>query len=97
MPVAGDYETFRDELVARHQNVATSVLSTVGDVLLILGAVSAVGVRKFRLGGLFAIGGVVAAVVAHLFQPGTLGNELRSISSRPLWALRAEIERIFVR
>jgi hypothetical protein len=89
-----DYQTFRDEHIARHQNEATSSLSTIGDVLVLLGAVIAIGVRKLGLGGLLAVAGVVAAVVAHLFQPGTLRDELRAIYTHPLWAARAEKARI---
>jgi hypothetical protein len=75
----------------------TSLLSTIGDSLLILGTLTAVGGRKFRMGTVLAGLGVTAAVVAHLFQPGTLGDELKAISPHPLWAARAETERIFSR
>jgi hypothetical protein len=94
MQAAREYEAFREELLARHNDPVTSFLSTLGDCLLILGTLTAVAGRKFRMGALLGGLGVAAAVVAHLFQPGTLGDELKAISSHPLWTSRAEKERI---
>jgi hypothetical protein len=93
--LAGPYEAFRDQLMSRHQHPMTSGLSTVGDVFLVLGVLVAAVFRKRRLGAVGIAVGVSAAVVAHLFQPGTLKDELAAISSHPLWAARAERQRIF--
>jgi hypothetical protein len=41
--------------------------------------------------------GVAIAVVAHLFQPGTVRDEIAQVLRHPLWAIRAEVHRIFGR
>jgi hypothetical protein len=91
---SGNFEAFYDRLVARHQTPATHLLSTVGDAVMLIAI--AVGLVRRRgglgLGGLLA--GLSIAAVAHLFQPGTLGDELREITLHPLWALRAEARRV---
>jgi hypothetical protein len=93
--LAGPYEAFSEQLKSRHQNPMTSGLSTVGDVFLILGFLVATIGRKYRLGAFGVLVGVSAAVVAHLFQPGTLKDELAAIYSHPLWAAKAERQRVF--
>lgn len=93
--LVGPYEAFRDQLMSRHQHPMTSGLSTVGDVFLVLGVLVAAVFRKRHLGAVGVAVGVSAAVVAHLFQPGTLKDELAAISSHPLWAAKAESQRVF--
>jgi hypothetical protein len=38
--------------------------------------------------------GLGVAAFAHVFQPGTLGDEVGAILRHPLWAVRAETGRI---
>ena len=85
---------FSDQLMSRHQHPMTSGLSTVGDVFFVLGVLVAIVRRKYRMGAVGILLGVSAAVIAHLFQPGTLKDELAAIYSHPLWAARAEGQRI---
>jgi hypothetical protein len=92
--LAGPYEVFSDQLISRHQHPLTSGLSTVGDVFLVLGVIVAIVSRKYRMGVVGILLGVSAAVIAHLFQPGTLRDELAAIYSHPVWAARAEGQRI---
>jgi hypothetical protein len=92
--LAGPYEVFSDQLMSRHQHPMTSGLSTVGDVFFVLGVLVAIVRRKYRMGAVGILLGVSAAVIAHLFQPGTLKDELGAIYSHPLWAARAEGQRI---
>ncbi len=94
MPDSGAYEAFRAELYARHQHPMTSLLSTVGDSLFILGLLAVLPGRRYRAGAAGMAAGVTAAVVAHLFQPGTLKDELKAISTHPLHAAMAERERV---
>ena len=88
------YELFRDKLIARHQHPMASALSTVGDVLVVIGFLTLAIRRSRRLGAAGIAVGVSSAVVAHLFQPGTLKNELGAILSHPLWAAKAERQRL---
>lgn len=88
---------YREQLIGRHQNAATSVLSTVGDVAMIGGLAAGVATRRVVVGAAgFGIG-VAIAVVAHLFQPGTVRDEIAQVLRHPLWAIRAEVHRIFGR
>jgi hypothetical protein len=88
------YESFRDRLIDRHTNPATSALSTVGDVVMYGGLAAGVVARKPRIAALGLSLGFGVAVLAHLFQPGTLGEELRALFRHPSWALKAECERV---
>jgi hypothetical protein len=88
------YESFRDRLIDRHTNPATSVLSTVGDVVMYGGLAAGVVVRRPRIAVLGLSVGFGIAVLAHLFQPGTLGEELRAVIRHPSWAFKAECERV---
>ena len=93
----GPYEAFCNQLMARHQHPMTSGLSTVGDALVVLGVLVAAVSRRRGLGAVGVALGVSAAVVAHIFQPGTLKDELAAISSHPLWAAKAETRRVLAR
>jgi hypothetical protein len=91
---ATTYSEFRQELFDRHQNGFTSVLSTVGDAFPALGVVAAIATRnrQWAFRGLW--GGLAVASVAHLFQPGTLLAEYVAIARHPVWAARAELDRV---
>ena len=91
------YETYRDRLFQRHENRVTSALSTVADVVMVGAVAGGIAARRPRLVGAGLSVGFGLAVVAHLFQPGTLGEELSAVGRHPVWVLRAERERIFKR
>lgn len=88
------YSQFRQELLDRHQNRLTSALSTAGDALPAMGVVVAIGTRDRRWAFRGLWGGLAIASVAHLFQPGTLLAEYLAIARHPLWAARAERDRV---
>lgn len=93
--LAGPYQVFREQLMSRYQHPMTSGLSTVGDAFVIFGVLVAVGSRRRHLGAAGVAIGVSAAVIAHLLQPGTLKDELAAIYSHPVWAAKAEKQRLF--
>jgi hypothetical protein len=39
--------------------------------------------------------GFAIAAAAHLFQPGTLRDEVAAVVRHPLWSARAEAHRVF--
>jgi hypothetical protein len=88
------YEEFRDALLARHENPMTSTLSTVGDALELASLPVGIATRSARVGLTLFAAGYAVAVVAHLFQPGTLHDEIAGIVRHPVWALRAETDRV---
>jgi hypothetical protein len=88
------FEEFQAELVSRHEHYLTDRFATLGDLGLLVGLGLVLG-RKFRAtGAVTLVVGLVLVNVAHLFQPGTLGPELRAIVRHPIWALRAETHRM---
>lgn len=89
------YEGYRLRLFARHQNGVTNVLSTIGDGIMTGGVVAGLFSRRPRVAVLGLLSGFGVAVIAHLFQRGTLRDELRALLDHPLWAVKAERERIF--
>jgi hypothetical protein len=89
------FVAYRDRLLSRHQNRATDVLSTVGDVVFLGALASAVATRRVQVGVLGATAGLAVILGAHLFQPGTMRDEVTEVLRHPVWALRAEVERIF--
>jgi hypothetical protein len=50
--------------------------------------------RRLRVAGVVLAVGFGIAAIAHLFQPGTLGEELGAVFRHPIWAVRAEGQRI---
>jgi hypothetical protein len=88
------YEEFRDALIARHQNPVTSALSTAGDVLLLAAVPAGVATRSPRAAAGCFVAGYAVAVVAHLFQPGTVADEVVSVFRHPVWSTRAETVRV---
>jgi NaMN:DMB phosphoribosyltransferase len=91
------FDAYRDRFLSRHENNVTSVLSTVGDVVIAAGLGAAVATRRVQVGVIGVSVGTAIAAIAHLFPPGTLRDEVSSILRHPVWAARAEGERIFGR
>ncbi|MDT5185205.1 MAG: hypothetical protein QOJ20_2583 [Mycobacterium sp.] len=91
------FTAYRDRLLSRHENSVTNALSTAGDVVMLGGVVAAVVTRRVGVGVIGVASGAALAAAAHLFQPGTLREEITAILRHPVWAVRAEGHRIFGR
>src|ERR1700712_1052962 len=89
-----EFIAYREQLLARHQTVATSVLSTVGDVVMVGGIAAGVATRRVVVGAAGIGAGLAIAVIAHFFQPGTVRNEIAAVARHPVWAIRADVHRI---
>ena len=91
------FSAFREQYLSRHENPVNSALHTVGDVVAVGGLAAAVVTRRIRVG---VIGDTVAfaiGTVGHLFQPGTLRDDIVADFRHPIWYVRAEGQRIFAR
>jgi hypothetical protein len=88
------YEEFREALIARHQTVATSALSTVADGIWIATIPVGLITRSFKTAIRLLVVGYAVAVFAHFFQPGTVKEEVVSVFRHPVWAARAETTRV---
>lgn len=88
------FDDYQRRLFERHKNSLTSWLSTAGDVVMAGGFVAGIATRRARIGGLGLAFGFGIAAIAHLFQPGTLRDELVAVFRHPIWALRGEAQRI---
>jgi hypothetical protein len=88
------FDRYNERFIGRHQSTATHLLATAGDVVAIGFVVVGVTSRRRQLAYRGAVVGLAITAIAHLFQPGTLGEELRAIGRHPLWALRAEARRV---
>jgi hypothetical protein len=88
------FDAYRDRLIGPHQNRVTSIVATAGDVVAIAGLLAAVVTRRLRVALLGVTAGTALAVVAHFFQPGTVRDEIREVLRHPMWAARAEGQRI---
>ncbi len=93
-PMGESYGSYLIRHLERHANGLTSWLSTIGDLLMAGGLAAGVLSRRRHVAAFGLSLGFGVAAVAHLFQPGTLGDELSAIFLHPIWALRAERERI---
>lgn len=92
--VYATYDEFRDALFARHENRLTSVLSTVGDAIVLAPVPAGLVTRSVRVAvGVFVVGAAVI-VGAHLFQPDTIKDEVLGVLRHPSWAVRAEVARV---
>ncbi|MDT5018083.1 MAG: hypothetical protein QOD39_4243 [Mycobacterium sp.] len=96
-PMSEQFIAYREQLLDRHQTAATSVLSTIGDVVMIGGIAAGVATRRAVVGAAGLGIGLAIAVVAHFFQPGTVRDEIAGVARHPIWAIRAEVHRIFGR
>ena len=93
----GDFEAFRSRLMERHTNALTSAFSTVGDVLWLASIPAGLATRNLRVFVGVFLAGTAVATGAHLFQRGTVKEELTSVLRHPIWATRAEATRVFGR
>jgi hypothetical protein len=84
-----DYRDFRDALIDRHRNPVTSGLSIVGDMVLIAALPVALARHSLRAWVNTTIVGYAIAVVAHLFQRGSLRPEVGAFARHPVWAVRS--------
>ena len=91
------FDAYRDRLLSRHENGVTEALSTVGDVVMLGGVVAAVVTRRIGVGVIGVTSGAAIAVVAHLFQPRTVRDEIAEVLRHPVWAVRADFHRVFGR
>jgi hypothetical protein len=93
--MTGAFEDYQEALIARHQTALTDWGSVAGEIVLLMAPGVAVrfGVRS---GAVVAVGGVAIATLAHLFQPGTIADELREVARHPVWAVRAEAHRLLL-
>lgn len=89
-----DYPEFRDQLFARHEAPLAAALSTAGDILVVAGPVLGLLTRRWQVGAAGLAAGAALMTTAHLFQPGSLRPELAAIVGHPVWATRAELERV---
>ena len=92
------FSAFREQYLSRHENPVNGALHTVATVVAVGGLVAGVVTRRIRMGVI--IGDTVAfaiGTVGHLFQPGTLRDDFVAGFRHPIWALRAEGQRIFAR
>jgi hypothetical protein len=91
------FSAYRERMLSRHQNSVTSALSTIDDVV-VLGAVAAGAITRRPLVGVIGVtAGFTITALAHLFQPGTLKEEVVENLRHPLWATRCEMQRVFGR
>jgi hypothetical protein len=88
------YPQFRSELFARHEAPMAAMVSTVGDMLLVGGPIVGLAARRWRVAAAGLAAGAAVTAAAHIFQPGTLRAELEDIVRHPIWATRAELDRI---
>lgn len=89
------FEDYRSGLLHRHENRPTSALSTVGDAVMVSGLAAGLMTRRPRVALVGLTSGLAFAAVAHLFQPGTLRDEVISVFRHPVWNLKAEAQRVF--
>ena len=90
----GDYQS---QLLRRHTNRTTSALSTVGDAVMLGGLAAGALTRRAPVAMVGVTIGFAIAATAHLFQPGTLRNEVGAVIRHPIWSVRAESNRVFGR
>ena len=91
------FSVFREQYLSRHENPVNSALHTVADVVAVGGLVAGVVTRRIRVVVIGDIVGFAIGTVGHLFQPGTLRDDLVADFRHPIWYVRAEGQRIFAR
>src|SRR5215469_14950638 len=95
--MSASFSAFREQYLSRHENPVNGALHTVADVVAVGGLAAGVVRRRLRV---VVIGDIVAfaiGTVGHLFEPGTLREDLVAGLRHPIWVVRAEGQRIFAR
>jgi hypothetical protein len=97
-PMSESFSAFREQYLRRHENAVNSALHTVADVVEIGGLIAGAVTRRLRVGMFAYTVAFAIGTVRHLFfQPGTLRDDLVQGFRHPIWAARAEGQRIFGR
>ena len=91
------FSVFCERYLSRHENPVNSALHTVGGVVAAGGLAAGVIARRIRVVVIGDIVGFALGTVGHLFQPGTLRDDLVAGFRHPIWYLRAEGQRICAR
>ncbi len=91
------FSAFRAQYLRCHENPVNSALHTVADVVEVGGLIAGVVTRRLRVGVFAYTVAFAIGTVGHLFQPGTLRDDLVQGFRHPIWAVRAEGQRIFAR
>jgi len=91
------FSVFSEQYLRRHENPVNGALHTVGAVVALGGLIAGVVTRRRRVVMVGDIVGFAIGTVGHLFQPGTLRDDLVSDFRHPIWYVRAEGRRIFAR
>jgi hypothetical protein len=87
------FTAYRERMLSRHENSVTNALSTIGDLVVVGGVAAAIVTRRVGVGVIGVSAGFAIAAIAHLFQPGTLREEVVENLRHPLWATRSEFQR----
>jgi len=93
--MAQSFEDYQAQLLLRHTNGTTRTLSTLGDVIMVGGLAAGALTKRAPVAVMGVTAGFAIAATAHLFQPGTLRDEIASIIRHPIWAVMAESQRVF--
>ena len=91
------FSVFCEQYLRRHENPVNSALHTVADVVAVGGLAAGVVTRRIRVVVIGDIVGFAIGTVGHLFQPGTLRDDIVADFRHPIWYVRAEGQRIFAR
>jgi pimeloyl-ACP methyl ester carboxylesterase len=103
MWAAPGWARFNDELasfarVIFYDKLGTGLSDPIVELPVMVGGLAAgVATRRVVVGAAGIGIGLAIAVVAHLFQPGTVRDEISEVARHPIWAIRAEVHRIFSR
>ena len=91
------FSAFCAQYSRRHENPVNGALHTAADVVEVGGLVASVVTRRLRVGMFAYTVAFAIGTVGHLFQPGTLRDDLVADFRHPIWFVRAEGQRIFAR
>ena len=91
------FSVFCEQYLSRHENPVNSALHTVADVAEVGGLIAGVVKRRLRVGVFAYTVAFAIGTVGHLFQPGTLRDDFVAGFRHPIWAVRAEGDRLFGR
>jgi hypothetical protein len=95
--MSDSFSAYRDRMLSRHENSVTNALSTIGDLVVVGSVAAAVVTRRVGVGVIGVSAGFAVTAIAHLFQPGSLREEVVENLRHPIWATRSEFQRAFGR